>query len=92
MRNNINGDFKKVENLIDLLPGSFVNINWKDRNLMLPYSPRKGFISFSDLKWDFRYRFNESGEVNENETILYEIISRDENIEHICKSLPKDIS
>ena len=86
IRNNINGDYVKVEKLTEIQPGSFVNIKWKDKKLMLPYSPRRGFISFSDLKWDWRYKYNENGKPNENNASLYEIISTNKNIEHKCKN------
>ena len=92
IRNNINGDFTKVEKIIDILPGSFININWKDKNLMLPYSLRKGFISFSDLKWDWRYKFKENGEINEDEATLYELLSPRDNIEHKCINYPTELS
>tara|TARA_B100000927_G_scaffold254691_1_gene221067 strand:+ start:171 stop:524 length:354 start_codon:yes stop_codon:yes gene_type:complete len=92
IRNNINGDFKKVEKIADILPGSFININWNNKKLMLPYSQRKGFISFSDLKWDWRYKYNENGEINEKEPILYELISKSESIEHKCKTVSTEIS
>ena len=51
---------------------------------MLPLSPRKGFLSFSDLKWDFRYDFTNEQELDENEPILYEILSNGLLIEHKC--------
>ena len=37
---------------------------------MLPYSPRVGFISFSDKKWDFRYNFKDDNKINEEEPII----------------------
>ena len=86
IRNNINGDFKKVEKLSDLAPGSFININWKDKTFMLPLSLRKGSISFSDLRWDWSYEYDDDGRVNEDEPALYEIISRGNNIKHECKN------
>ena len=58
MRNNINGDFSKVEKISELKPGAFININWNKKKLMLPYSLRKDYISFTDKKWDWRYQFN----------------------------------
>ena len=53
MRNNINGDFSIVEKISELKPGAFININWDKRELMLPYSLRKDYISFTDKKWDW---------------------------------------
>ena len=58
MRNNINGDFSKVEKISELKPGAFININWNKKKLMLPYTLRKDYISFTDKKWDWRYKFN----------------------------------
>ena len=57
MRNNINGDFSIVEKISELKPGAFININWNKKKLMLPYSLRKDYISFTDKKWDWRYQF-----------------------------------
>ena len=31
MRNNINGDFSKVEKISELKPGAFININWNKK-------------------------------------------------------------
>ena len=90
IRNNINGDFTNIGKLSDVKPGSFININWKDKSLMLPLSLRKGFLSFSDLKWDWIYIYNENGELNEEEPILYETLSSGKNIEHNCKSITID--
>ena len=51
---------------------------------MLPYSPRVGFISFSDKKWDFRYKFKDSNKINEEEPLLYELLSNGKYITHEC--------
>ena len=51
---------------------------------MLPYSPRVGFVSFSDKKWDFRYNFKDNLEINEEEPILYELLSNGKYITHAC--------
>ena len=92
IRNNINGDFIKVEKISDILPGSFININWKGKELMLPYSLRKGFLSFSDLKWDWRYEFSDNGEIDEEKPTLYEIITRNNYIEHKCDIVRTEVS
>ena len=44
MRNNINGDFSKVEKISELKPGAFININWNKKKLMLPYSLEKNIF------------------------------------------------
>ena len=84
MRNNINGDFNEVEDISNVQPGAFINLNWKNKNLMLPLSPRKGFLSFSDKKWDWRYSYNDQGIINESEPVLYELLQRGEFIDHKC--------
>ena len=84
MRNNINGDFVKVETITDIKPGAFININWNKKKLMLPYSPRVGFISFSDQKWDFRYNLKDNSHINEEEPILYELLPNGNYISHKC--------
>ena len=59
---------------------------------MLPLSLRKGFISFSDLRWDWRYEYSDNGLINEEEPTLYEIINRGNNIKHKCKNVSLSIS
>ena len=51
---------------------------------MLPYSPRAGFLSFSDKKWDFRYNFKDNKKINEEEPILYELLPNGRDITHEC--------
>ena len=84
VRNNLNGDFAPVENITDIEYGGFINIKWKKRELMLPYSPRVGFISFSDKKWDFRYNFDDNLKINEEEPLLYELTPNGNYITHKC--------
>ena len=84
IRNNLNGDFAVLENISDIKPGAFINISWNNKKLMLPYSPRVGFISFSDKKWDFRYKFKDSIKINEEEPLLYELLSNGKYITHEC--------
>ena len=84
IRNNLNGDFAAVENLTDIKPGAFINISWNKKKLMLPYSPRVGSVSFSDKKWDFRYNFKENIKINEDEPLLYELLSNGKYITHEC--------
>ena len=85
IRNNINGDYSLIENIYKVEPGAFININWKNKNLMLPYSLKKGSLSFSDKKWYFRYPLKGNGEINVNEPTLYELKPLGENIEYKCK-------
>tara|TARA_Y100000589_G_scaffold259845_1_gene249493 strand:- start:95 stop:373 length:279 start_codon:yes stop_codon:yes gene_type:complete len=84
IRNNLNGDFAVVEKIRDIRPGAFINISWKQKKIMLPYSPRVGFISFSDRKWDFRYKFKDSIKINEEEPLLYELSPNGQYITHEC--------
>ena len=72
MRNNINGDFLIIEKISELKPGAFININWNNKKLMLPYSLRKDYISFTDKKWDWRYQFNKDGSPDINNPSLYD--------------------
>jgi len=84
IRNNLNGDFAVLENISDIKPGAFINISWNNKKLMLPYSPRVGFISFSDKKWDFRYKLEKSIKINEEEPLLYELLPNGKYITHEC--------
>tara|TARA_Y100000589_G_scaffold54695_1_gene45378 strand:+ start:1000 stop:1167 length:168 start_codon:yes stop_codon:yes gene_type:complete len=51
---------------------------------MLPYSPRVGFVSFSDKKWDFRYNLEDGHNINEEEPLLYELLPNGKYITHEC--------
>ena len=85
IRNNINGDFSLVKDIKELRPGAFININWQEKSLMLPYYPRAKFISFADKKWDWRYSINEEGIVNDINPVLYELLPLGKYIEHKCQ-------
>ena len=74
IRNNINGDFDKIEYLADLKPGAFINIVWNKVQLMLPYSPRKDLISFSDKKWEWSYLYNDEGYIDQIEPELNQLL------------------
>ena len=84
IRNNINGDFSLVKDIKEIRPGAFININWQENNLMLPYYPRANFISFSDKKWEWRYSINDDGKVNDNNPVFYEVLPFGKLIEHKC--------
>ena len=86
MRNNVNGDFSIVEDISELKPGAFININWNKKKLMLPYSLRKDYISFTDKKWDWRYQFNQEGFPDINNPYLLELLPSGEVKAHFCKS------
>ena len=85
IRNNLNGDFSLIKDIKELRPGAFININWQDKSLMLPYYPRANFISFADKKWDWRYSINEDGKVNDINPVLYELLPLGKYIEHKCQ-------
>ena len=85
IRNNINGDFSIVKTISEIEPGAFININWNGKKLMLPYSLRKDYVSFTDKKWDWRYRINQDGLVNDKNPILYELLPSGVIKEHICE-------
>ena len=69
----------------ELKPGAFINISWNKNNLMLPYSLRKDFISFTDKKWDWRYQLNKDGSLNVNNPSLYELLPSGETRKHLCQ-------
>ena len=89
MRNNINGDFSIVEEISELKPGAFININWNKKKLMLPYSLREDYISFTDKKCDCRYQFNKDGAPDTNNPSLYELLPSGKVKAHYCKSEDK---
>ena len=89
MRNNINGDFSKVEKISELKPGAFININWNKKKLMLRYSLRKNYISFTDKKWDWRYQLNKDGSPDLNNPSLYELLPSGEVKAYFCHSEDK---
>ena len=86
IRNNINGDFEKIKEISELQPGAFININWNKKNLMLPYSLRKDYISFTDKKWDWRYQLNKDGSPNINNPSLYELLPSGLLKKHFCEA------
>ncbi len=85
IRNNINGDFSIVKTISEIEPGAFININWDGKKLMLPYSLRKDYVSFTDKKWDWRYQINENALVNEKNPKLYELLPSGVIKEHKCQ-------
>jgi len=85
IRNTINGDFSIVKTISEIEPGAFINIDWDGKKLMLPYSLRKDYVSFTDKKWDWRYPINEDNLVNENNPTLYELLPSGVIKEHICQ-------
>tara|TARA_B100000886_G_C20045828_1_gene335627 strand:+ start:125 stop:460 length:336 start_codon:yes stop_codon:yes gene_type:complete len=89
IRNNFNGDFSIIKNLSELKPGAFININWNKNKLMLPYSLRKDYISFTDKKWDWRYKFNNDGSIDITNPSLYELLPSGEIKTHFCESEEK---
>ena len=85
IRNNINGDFSIVKTISEIEPGAFINIDWDGKKLMLPYSLRKDYVSFTDKKWDWRYQINQYDLVNDKNPILYELLPSGVIKEHICQ-------
>ena len=53
--------------------------------LMLPYSPRKDYLSFTDKKWDWRYQISQNSLVKEKNPRLYELQPSGVIKEHICE-------
>ena len=85
IRNNINGDFSIVKTISEIEPGAFINIEWNEKKLMLPYSLRNDYLSFTDKKWDWRYEINQDGLVKDEKPILYELLPSGAIQEHICQ-------
>jgi len=85
IRNNINGNFSKVKKFTEIEPGAFINLEWNDKKLMLPFSLRRDYISFTDKKWDWRYSFNQDGSVNAKNPTLYELLPSGRIKEHFCQ-------
>ena len=85
IRNNINGDFSIVKTISEIEPGAFINIDWDGKKLMLPYSLRKDYVSFTDKKWDWRYQINKDNLVNDKNPTLYELLPSGVIKEHICQ-------
>ena len=85
IRNNINGDFSIVKTIPEIKPGAFINIDWNGKKLMLPYSLIKGYLSFTDKKWDWRYKINQDGFVSDENPILYELQPSGVIKEHKCE-------
>tara|TARA_B100000214_G_C23409692_1_gene375410 strand:+ start:268 stop:498 length:231 start_codon:yes stop_codon:yes gene_type:complete len=69
-----------------LKPGAFINISWNKKNLMLPYYPRKDYLSFADKKWDWRYKLNKDGSPNINNPSLYELLPSGKIKTHFCET------
>ena len=84
IRNNINGDFSIVNTVSKIREGAFININWNEKKLMLPYSLRKDYLSFSDKKWDWRYELNQDGSPNIENPTLNELLPSGEIKKHAC--------
>ena len=87
IRNNVNGDFSIVKDISELKPGAFININWNKKKLMLPYSLRKDYISFTDKKWDWRYQLNKDGSPDIDNPSLYELLPSGKVKAHYCQSV-----
>ena len=85
IRNNINGDFSIIKNISEIEPGAFINIDWNGKKLMLPYSLRKDYLSFTDKKWDWRYKINQDGSIKEKSPILNELLPSGVIKEHLCQ-------
>ena len=86
MRNNLKGDFSIVEKISELKPGAFININWNKKMLMLPYSLKKGYISFINKKCGWRCQFNKDGSPDINNPSLYELLPSGKVKAHFCQS------
>ena len=52
---------------------------------MLPYSLRKDYLSFTDKKWDWRYKINQDGSIKEKSPTLNELLPSGVIKEHLCQ-------
>ena len=66
-----------------------VKKNKNTKNLMLPYSLRKDYMSFTDKKWDWSYQFNKDGSPDINNPSLLELLPSGEVKAHFCQSEDK---
>ena len=87
IRNNINGDYSKIKKLTEIEPGAIINIDWNNKKIMLPYNLRKDYISFTDKKWDWRYKISKDGSLNNEKPAIFELLPSGETKEHLCKNL-----
>ena len=84
IRNNLNGDYTIINDLNLIDEGAFVNLHWRDLNLMLPRTFNYGEISFTDRKWWWSYKDREKGEyINSPE--LRQRMPSGEIIDYSCK-------
>ncbi len=91
IRNNLSGDFSIVTDLEKIDKGSFVVLKWKEINLMLPVSFQQGEISFTDRRWLWSYQDNEQG-LHEDNPRFAQRLPNGEIVEHICKSIEREIA
>ena len=70
----------------------FITIDWNKTKLMLPYSLRKDYISFTDKKWDWRYKFNKDGSSDVNNPFLSELLPSGEIKTHFCETIDNESS
>ena len=52
---------------------------------MLPYTPRKKILSFTDKKWDWRYPIKQDGSINDKNPVLYELLPSGAIKKSLCK-------
>ena len=58
--NNLNGDYKVLEDVEDIDEGAFTVINWRGLKIMLPRTFNYGEISFTDRRWWWSYMDKEN--------------------------------
>ncbi len=52
---------------------------------MLPYTPRKDYLSFTDKKWDWRYQIDQDGFVKDKNPRFSELQPSGDIKEYICE-------
>ncbi len=91
IRNNLNGDFSRVNDLEKIDQGAFVVLDWRDISLMLPVSFQKGEISFTDKRWLWSYQDNDQG-LHEKNPRLAQRMPNGEIVEHECQLPAKKVT
>ena len=86
IRNNLNGDFALVTDLEEIDEGSFVVLDWRKINLMLPISFQSDEISFTDKKWLWSYQDKNNG-LHETTPRLAQRLRNGKIVEYDCKSI-----
>ena len=86
IRNNLNGDFARTDDLENIDKGAFIVLNWRNINLMLPVSFKFGDISFTDKKWLWSYQDEKNG-LRMDEPRFAQLLPNGEIQEFSCQAI-----